>query len=307
MRRSRDALDGVTAVQARIAQIQQLVSGTIVGAGATAPPTRRSSDRVGNGRAVAGVRLAARRRDGDRHDASDPLSDSSSDGSGSVDRRHVDALAAHAALAARPARDGQRRPRGTDRLAATGLGGTSSTRGSAHGRRRPSGHGDRRPRHATPRRRRSCRTRSPSRASRTSTARPRRSPTRTRRRSTAPSSRSGPRPAPGVTIPDGATAQYLYIRDHGDTMTVQQALHTPGALLFHFSHEPQESRRHPRRRSRRDQPRRRRAHDRGPRPRVRHQRLRQRRGPRLQLRRHDPRRWPERARSRRRARPSLRA
>jgi cell wall-associated NlpC family hydrolase len=42
----------------------------------------------------------------------------------------------------------------------------------------------------------------------------------------------------GVTIPDGATAQYLSIRDHGDTMTVQQALHTPGALLFHFSHEP---------------------------------------------------------------------
>jgi hypothetical protein len=42
----------------------------------------------------------------------------------------------------------------------------------------------------------------------------------------------------GVTIPDGATAQYLYIRDHGDTMTVQQALHTPGALLFHFGHEP---------------------------------------------------------------------
>ncbi len=42
----------------------------------------------------------------------------------------------------------------------------------------------------------------------------------------------------GVTIPDGATAQYLDIRDHGDTMTVQQALHTPGALLFHFGHEP---------------------------------------------------------------------
>ncbi len=42
----------------------------------------------------------------------------------------------------------------------------------------------------------------------------------------------------GVTIPDGATAQYLYVRDHGDTMTVQQALHTPGALLFHFGHEP---------------------------------------------------------------------
>ncbi len=42
----------------------------------------------------------------------------------------------------------------------------------------------------------------------------------------------------GDPIPDGATAQYLYIRDHGDTMTVQQALHTPGALLFHFGHEP---------------------------------------------------------------------
>ena len=42
----------------------------------------------------------------------------------------------------------------------------------------------------------------------------------------------------GVTIPDGATAQYLSIRDHGSTMTVQQALHTPGALLFHFGHEP---------------------------------------------------------------------
>jgi cell wall-associated NlpC family hydrolase len=42
----------------------------------------------------------------------------------------------------------------------------------------------------------------------------------------------------GVTIPDGATAQYLYARDHGMTMTVDQALHTPGALLFHFSHEP---------------------------------------------------------------------
>ncbi len=44
----------------------------------------------------------------------------------------------------------------------------------------------------------------------------------------------------GVTIPDGATAQYLSIRDHGDTMTVQQALHTPGALLFHFGHEPKD-------------------------------------------------------------------
>jgi cell wall-associated NlpC family hydrolase len=44
----------------------------------------------------------------------------------------------------------------------------------------------------------------------------------------------------GVKIPDGATAQYLYIRDHGATMSVQQALHTPGALLFHFGHEPRD-------------------------------------------------------------------
>jgi len=42
----------------------------------------------------------------------------------------------------------------------------------------------------------------------------------------------------GVQMPSGATAQYVYVRDHGGAMTVQQALHTPGALLFHFSHEP---------------------------------------------------------------------
>jgi len=44
----------------------------------------------------------------------------------------------------------------------------------------------------------------------------------------------------GVTIPDGATAQYLHIRDHGATMPVEQALRTPGALLFHFGHEPRD-------------------------------------------------------------------
>jgi cell wall-associated NlpC family hydrolase len=42
----------------------------------------------------------------------------------------------------------------------------------------------------------------------------------------------------GADIPDGATAQYLYLRDHSATMSVDQALHTPGALLFHFGHEP---------------------------------------------------------------------
>jgi cell wall-associated NlpC family hydrolase len=44
----------------------------------------------------------------------------------------------------------------------------------------------------------------------------------------------------GVTIPDGATAQYLHVREHGTTMSVEEALRTPGALLFHFSHEPRD-------------------------------------------------------------------
>lgn len=42
----------------------------------------------------------------------------------------------------------------------------------------------------------------------------------------------------GVTIPDGAVAQYLDLKQHGTLMSVDQALHTPGALLFSFSHEP---------------------------------------------------------------------
>ena len=42
----------------------------------------------------------------------------------------------------------------------------------------------------------------------------------------------------GVDIPDMASAQYIYLRDHGATMSVDQALHTPGALLFRFPHEP---------------------------------------------------------------------
>jgi cell wall-associated NlpC family hydrolase len=43
----------------------------------------------------------------------------------------------------------------------------------------------------------------------------------------------------GVTIPDGAAHQYVWLKEQGATMTVQQALHTPGALLFHFASEPQ--------------------------------------------------------------------
>ncbi len=43
----------------------------------------------------------------------------------------------------------------------------------------------------------------------------------------------------GVTIPDGAAHQYVWLKEQGATMTVEQALQTPGALLFHFAEEPQ--------------------------------------------------------------------
>jgi cell wall-associated NlpC family hydrolase len=43
----------------------------------------------------------------------------------------------------------------------------------------------------------------------------------------------------GVTVPDGAAHQYVWLKEQGATMTVQQALQTPGALLFHFASEPQ--------------------------------------------------------------------
>jgi cell wall-associated NlpC family hydrolase len=42
-----------------------------------------------------------------------------------------------------------------------------------------------------------------------------------------------------VTIPDGAAHQYVWLKEHGATMSVQQALQTPGALLFSFNGEPQ--------------------------------------------------------------------
>ncbi|EIV92975.1 NlpC/P60 family protein [Frankia sp. QA3] len=37
----------------------------------------------------------------------------------------------------------------------------------------------------------------------------------------------------GVEIPDGAAAQYDALRSRGQEISVEQALHTPGALLFH--------------------------------------------------------------------------
>ena len=42
-----------------------------------------------------------------------------------------------------------------------------------------------------------------------------------------------------MTIPDGAAHQYVWLKEQGATMSVDQALHTPGVLLFHFDSEPQ--------------------------------------------------------------------
>jgi hypothetical protein len=42
----------------------------------------------------------------------------------------------------------------------------------------------------------------------------------------------------GVQIPDGSWKQYQYLHDKGMDMSVQDALHTPGALLFGFSSDP---------------------------------------------------------------------
>jgi cell wall-associated NlpC family hydrolase len=42
----------------------------------------------------------------------------------------------------------------------------------------------------------------------------------------------------GVTIPDGATAQYLHFKQLGMLVPVDEAKNTPGALLFSFDREP---------------------------------------------------------------------
>jgi hypothetical protein len=42
----------------------------------------------------------------------------------------------------------------------------------------------------------------------------------------------------GVHIPDGAAHQYLYLKGLGTTIPVEQAKHTPGALMFTFDGEP---------------------------------------------------------------------
>lgn len=42
----------------------------------------------------------------------------------------------------------------------------------------------------------------------------------------------------GVTIPDVAENQYMWLKKQGMLIPVQQAINTPGALLFSFSSEP---------------------------------------------------------------------
>lgn len=42
----------------------------------------------------------------------------------------------------------------------------------------------------------------------------------------------------GVHVPDGSYHQYLQLRDLGSELTVEEALETPGALVFNFSSEP---------------------------------------------------------------------
>ena len=42
----------------------------------------------------------------------------------------------------------------------------------------------------------------------------------------------------GIEIPDGSAAQYLDLKAQGLLIPVEQAAHTPGALLFSFSSEP---------------------------------------------------------------------
>ncbi|HEX5094494.1 MAG TPA: NlpC/P60 family protein, partial [Acidimicrobiia bacterium] len=42
----------------------------------------------------------------------------------------------------------------------------------------------------------------------------------------------------GIDLPDGSWLQYLELQEQGALVPVEQALRTPGALLFSFSDEP---------------------------------------------------------------------
>ena len=253
--------DGVTAVQARIAQIQQLVTETVAGVGAPGAPaaTSASTATAASGSAASpSPEFASLLADAMATDtsASDPLSDSSSSGSDTAiggtsmlsQLLQLSQLGSGATSGSSFA-SGLSGSGGTSLdsllsgLAGTGLSGLAGTTAPTMT--------------------------SPAMTSPAMTASPNISPTTanptTQAFLTNALSQQGkpyvygataqindPNPPAfdcseltkwaaaraGDPIPDGATAQYLYIRDHGDTMTVQQALHTPGALLFHFGHEP---------------------------------------------------------------------
>jgi cell wall-associated NlpC family hydrolase len=222
--------DGVTAVQARIAQIQQLITETVSGAGSSRAPGATSTA-TSTGSSAPSPEFASLLADamGTDTTASDPFSGSSSSGSDTSigGTSTLSQLLALSQLGS-GATSGSSFASGFSGGAGTGLAGVAPTLGMAG-------------------------------ANPTTT-----NPTRQAFLSNALSQQGKPYvyaataqindPNPpafdcseltkwaaaraGDPIPDGATAQYLYIRDHGGTMSVQQALHTPGALLFHFSHEP---------------------------------------------------------------------
>lgn len=229
-------MDGVAAVQARIAQIQQLISGTMTGIESGTGASSGTSSSADTG---ASPEFASLLADALASSAtSDPLSDSSSGGSNSLggssflsQLSQLSQLGSSAGLTGATGATGSNGTRGIPGLGSlaglTGVTALPATLGS------------------------------------TSTGI---NPVRQQFLTTAleqqgkpyvygaTASITDPNPKAfdcseltkwaaarvGVTIPDGATAQYLYIRDHGATMTVQQALHTPGALLFHFGHEPRD-------------------------------------------------------------------
>jgi cell wall-associated NlpC family hydrolase len=240
--------DGVTAVQARIAQIQQLVTETVSGVGSTtAPGATSTSNSTATGATAPSPEFASLLADAMATDttASDPFSDSSSSGSDAsiggtstlsqlLQLSQLGSGAASGATSGSSLVSGLAGGTGTSLdsllsgISGTGLTGVAPTLGVTA---------------ANP-----TTTNSTTQAFLENALSQQGKPYVYG----ATAQINDPNPPAfdcseltkwaaaraGDPIPDGATAQYLYIRDHGGTMSVQQALHTPGALLFHFSHEP---------------------------------------------------------------------
>jgi cell wall-associated NlpC family hydrolase len=47
----------------------------------------------------------------------------------------------------------------------------------------------------------------------------------------------------GISIPDGSWRQYQYCVEHGTVLSIEQAIRTPGALLFYFEGDPMQAER----------------------------------------------------------------